>query len=476
MSNQTDTLMTRSALDLARMVRDGEVSARELVEAALRRIEARKDLNAFTYVDAEAALAAADAVRPGDARPFAGVPTAIKELNATAGQPMTMGSDLFGNFRPTYDAYTVRRLRDAGFILVGRTSAPEFGIVPVTEPRRFGATRNPWDLGRTPGGSSGGAAAAVAGGVLPLAQGSDGAGSLRIPAACCGLVGLKPSRGRISRGPELGDDFLSTDGVLTRTVAETAQLLDLLAGYEIGDATWAPPPLEPFTVEGSRPPRRLRVAWTTVSPLGTPVDPVCAGAVQSAARVLESLGHAVEEATPPGWQAPEMQPSFMAQWGGGIATGVRFGASVTQRDPAPELVEPLTWNFYQLGTTLSAGDYAGAKVQLQAYARRLVAFFNAYDIMMMPALAQRPVRIGEIDTCSDDPWGAFQRAALFTPFTPIWNLTGQPAMSLPLYQGADGLPLAVQFAGPPLGEGLLLSLATQLEAALPWAGRRAPGV
>jgi amidase len=476
MPDRAETLLTRSALDLARMVRAGEVSARELVEAALTRIEARRDLNAFTYLDADAALAAADAVRPGDTRPFAGVPTAIKELNATAHHPLTMGSVLFGEFRPSYDAYTVRRLRDAGFIVVGRTSAPEFGIAPVTEPRRFGATRNPWDLSRTPGGSSGGAAAAVAGGVLPVAQGSDGAGSLRIPAACCGLVGLKASRGRVSKGPDLGDDFLSVDGALTRTVAETAHLLDILQGYEMGDATWAPPPPEPFAVQAQRMPKRLRVAWTVVSPLGTPVDAPCASAVESAAGLLESLGHEVHQATPPGWQSPELQPSFMALWGGGIATGVRFGAAVTQREPAAELVEPLTWNFYQLGTTLSAADHAGARTQLQAHARKLVAFFDTYDVLLTPTLGQRPVRIGEIDTCSDDPWGAFQRAAVFTPFTPIWNLTGQPAISLPLYQGDDGLPLAVQLAGPPLGEGLLLALATQLEAALPWAERRAPSV
>ncbi|HEY7294668.1 MAG TPA: amidase, partial [Dehalococcoidia bacterium] len=419
MADGSEGLMSRSALELARMVQVGEVSVRELTEAALRRIEARRDLNAFTYIDADGALAAADAVRPGDPRPFAGVPTAVKDLNAAAGQPLTMGSDIFGDFRSPHDAFTVRRLRDAGFILVGRTSSPEFGIVPVTEPRRFGATRNPWDLSRTPGGSSGGAAAAVAGGVLPLAQGSDGGGSLRIPAACCGLVGLKPSRGRVSKGPDLGDDFLSVDGVLTRTVAETAQLLDVLAGYEVGDSTWAPPPPEPFATLAGREPKRLRVAWTTVSPLATPVDTVCAGAVEKAARLLASLGHEVEEVTPPGWQSSELQPSFMALWGGGAVSGVRYGAAVTRRDPAPELVEPLTWNFYQLGTTLSAGDHAGAKVQLQAHSRRLVGFFNTYDVMLMPALAQRPVRIGEIDTCSDDPWGAFQRAALFTPFTPI---------------------------------------------------------
>ena len=475
MPDQAETLMTRSALDLAQMVRSGEVSARELVEAALARIEARRDLNAFTFIDAESALAAADAIHPGDTRPFAGVPTAVKELNASAGQPLTMGSDLFGDYRPTYDAYAIRRLRDAGFVVVGRTAAPEFGIVPVTESRRFGATRNPWETSRTPGGSSGGAGAAVAGAMLPVAQGSDGAGSLRIPAACCGLVGLKPSRGRISRGPDLGDDFLSVDGALTRTVADTARMLDVMQGYEMGDSTWTPPPSEPFAVQAQRPPKRLRVAWTTVSPLGTPVDSQCEGAVESAAELLTSLGHDVYHTTPPGWQAHELQPSFMALWGGGVAMGVRFGAAVTQRDPAPALMEPLTWNFYQLGTTLTAADYAGAKTQLQAHARKLVAFFETYEVLLMPALGQRPVRIGEIDTCSEDPWGAFQRAAVFTPFTPIWNLTGQPAISLPLYQGDDGLPLAVQFAGPPLGEGLLLSLATQLEAALPWADRRAPG-
>jgi amidase len=476
MPNHAETLMTRSALELARMVRSGEVSSREVVEAALARIEARRDLNAFTYVDADGALAAADAIRPGDTRPFAGVPTAIKELNATAHQPFTMGSDLFGDFRPSYDAYTARRLRDAGFVLVGRTSVPEFGIVPVTEPRRFGATRNPWDLSRTPGGSSGGASAAVAGAVLPVAQGSDGAGSLRTPAACCGLIGLKPNRGRVSKGPDLGDDFLSSDGVLTRTVADSAHLLDILQGYEMGDSTWAPPPLEPFAVQATRTPKRLRIAWTTDSPLGTPVDPVCAGAVEKAAGLLASLGHEVYFTTPSGWKVPELMPSFTALYAASIATGVRFAAAVTQRDPSPDLVEPLTWSFYQLGTTLTAADHAGAKTQLQAHARKLVAFFRTYDILMMPALGQRPVRIGEIDTCSDDPWGTFQKAAVFAPFSPLWNVTGQPAISVPLYQGEDGLPLAVQFAGPPLGEGLLLALATQLEVALPWAERRAPSV
>src|SRR6476469_21892 len=207
MAHDISALLTQPATDLARLIHTGAVRARELMEAALERLAANSDLNAFTLVDAESALAAADGIQPGDPRPFAGVPIAIKELNAVAGQPLTMGADLYGDYRPDTDAYVVRRLKDAGFVLIGRTAAPEFGILPVTESRRFGPTRNPWNLDRTPGGSSGCAGAAVAAGILPLAHGSDGAGSIRVPAACCGLVGLKPSRGRISPGPDLGDNF-----------------------------------------------------------------------------------------------------------------------------------------------------------------------------------------------------------------------------------------------------------------------------
>lgn len=467
-------LLARPALELAALIRSGQIHARELVEVALEQVASHSRLNAFTFVDAEGALAAADAISPGDARPYAGVPIAIKELNPVAGQPLTMGSDIFGDFRPSYDAYVVRRLRDAGFVLVGRTAAPEFGIVPVTEPRRFGPTRNPWNLDRTTGGSSGGAAAAVASGILPVAHGSDGGGSIRIPAACCGLVGLKVSRGRISRGPDLGDDFLSTDGVLTRTSADTAHLLDILHGYETGDATWAPPPQESFAAMAARPPSKLRIAFTTDSPLATPVDPVCAQAVRDAAHLLESLGHSVEEVTPEGWHVPELQAQFMVLYAAGISGGVRYGATVTGRQPSADLVEPLTWAFYQMGTSLSAADHEVAKIQLEGYARRLIGFFSTYDLLLTPALAQRPVAIGEIDTCSDDPWGAFQKAAVFTPFTPLWNVTGQPAISLPLYLAEDGMPLGVQVVGPPLGEGLLLALAAQVEAAQPWAHRMPP--
>lgn len=476
MTSAATSLLTHPASDLAELVRSGQIRSRELVEASLERIARMQDLNAFTLVDAEGALAAADAIEPGDPRPFAGVPIAIKELQAVAGQPLTMGSDLYGDYRPDTDAYVVRRLKDAGFVLIGRTAAPEFGILPVTESRRFGPTRNPWNRDHTPGGSSGGAGAAVAAGILPVAHGSDGAGSIRVPAASCGLVGLKPSRGRISSGPDLGDNFLSTNAALTRTVADSARMLDIMMGYEIGDATWAAPPPEPFAVAATRPPHPLRIALVTESPLGTPVDPACIQAARDAAKLLESLGHTVEEVTPSNWDQAPLIPTFLVMYGAGIASGVRFGAAIRQRPPRPEDVEALTWTFCQLDAAHTGADLLAATTQLQGHARRMVSFFATFDVMLTPALGQRPVRIGEIDSCAAEPMDSFNRAMAFSPFTAIWNVTGQPAISLPLYQGDDGLPLAVQLVGQPLGEGTLLALATQLEAALPWAGRLPPSV
>src|SRR3954451_380471 len=268
-------LMTKPVADLAALVRGGEVSARETVSAALERIDALDDrINAFIDVDDERALAAADAIQPGDDRPFAGVPIAIKANVPVEGLCMNFGSRFLAGHRPDHTAYLVRRLRDAGFVVVGTTNLPEFGILPTTEPRHTGPTRNPWDLERTPGGSSGGSAAAVASGMLPVAHGNDGGGSGRIPAACCGLVGLKPSRGRISRGPDAGDSFLSTDGVLTRTIDDTAAALDILAGYETGDATWAPPPYEPFSETAARSPGSLRIGLMLEPQLEAQVDPV----------------------------------------------------------------------------------------------------------------------------------------------------------------------------------------------------------
>jgi amidase len=465
--------MFKPAGELAALIRGGEISSRQLVDACLERIEAlQPELNAFVHMDPDGARDSADAVKPGDERPFAGVPIAVKDTAPVAGMPFTMGSDVFGDFVPQHDAYLVRRLRDAGFVIVGKTNLPEFGIVPVTEPRRFGPARNPWDRERTPGGSSGGAAAAVAAGMVPLAHGSDGGGSIRIPAACCGLVGLKPARGRISRGPEQGDDFLVQDGVLTHTVAETAQMLDVLAGYETGDATWAPPPSEPFAEAATRDPGRLRIGITSDSPIESELDPICANAVAVAAEQLAALGHDVEEIPSAPWSGEDVLRVFTMVFSTPISAGAFFGGMVTGREPSEELLEPLSWTIWKEIGERSALEYYLARTQLNAYSRGIVALWDSYDVVMTPALAQRPVRIGEIDTCSDEPWEDFRRSGAFTPYTAIFNVTGQPALSLPLIHGDDGLPAGVQLAGRPADEATLLSLGAQLEAAHPWADRR----
>ena len=465
-------LLFKPATELATLVRTGQVTSAELVAASLERIaQLQPSLNAFIHIDADGAMAAAEAIDPDDPRPFAGVPIAIKDTTAVAGMPFNMASEMFGDFVPGHDSHVTRRVREAGFVIVGKTNMPEFGILPVSEPRRFGPARNPWDTDRTPGGSSGGSAAAVAGGMVPLAHGSDGGGSTRIPASCCGLVGLKPTRGRVSRGPDLGDDYLVQDGVLTRTVAETASMLDVLSGYEIGDTTWAPPPSEPFAEAAKREPGRLRVGWTATPPIEAPLDPECGRGLREAAELLSELGHEVEEVRAP-WGGEDLLQTFVMAFGTPIAMGLQFGALVTGREPSPELVEPLSWTFWEGIRERNALDYLMARTQLGAMSRGIVALWQSYDVVLTPTLAERQVPIGEIDACSDDPWEDFRRSGQFTPYTAVFNVTGQPAISVPLFHGDDGLPTAVQLAGRPADEATLLSLAAQLETARPWAGRR----
>jgi len=466
-------LLLRSATELAALVRAGDVSSRTLVEASLRRIdEFQPRLGAFTHVAHESALAAADAIEAGDVRPFAGVPIAIKDNRPVAGMPMTMGSDLYGNFVSDQDAYLVRRLREAGFVIVGKTSMPEMGILPTTEPRRFGPARNPWDPDHTPGGSSGGSAVAVAAGMVPVAHGNDGGGSIRIPAACCGLVGLKPARGRVSVGPVGGHSFLVGDGALTRSVADAARLLDVFAGPELGDATWAPPPpAAGYAALAEVDPGHLRIGLTFEAPLeGVSVDSVCRQAVHDAATLLESLGHHVQEITPP-WRGLNLLPDFTRAFGPLVSFTTWLGGQIAGREPTRKDVEPLTWELWQHALETDAINYLSAQHRLESVARSIVQALDPYDVVLTPALAQRPVRIGEIDGLGDDPMSNYRKSAGFTPFTAMFNVTGQPAMALPLYHGEDGLPTAVQLVGPPAREEVLLSLAAQLEAALPWADR-----
>jgi amidase len=466
-------LMFRPALELAAMVRAGEISARELVQTSLERIEELNPaLNAFVQVDAERALATAAEIGPGDERPFAGVPTAIKNNRAAQGLRLTYGCALMEQNECNYDHNVTRRLKEAGFVIVGTTTLPEYGILPVSEACIFGPTRNPWDLARTPGGSSGGAAAAVASGMLPVAHGNDGGGSIRIPAACCGLVGLKPSRGRISAAPELGDSSLGIDGMLTRTVADTAAILDVLAGYEPGDATWAPPPFEPFAQSAARAPGRLRIAATMLPPAAEAlVEPMCARAVADAVELLRSLGHQVEEVEPP-WQDERLRELFGEVFSSHIALSIAYSGRVAGREPTPADMEPMSWAIHSMVKKMSATEGIGAAVRLQAFARRLVSFLEPYDALLTPALAERPLPLGTLDTAALEPMATFTRSGLFTPFTPVFNASGQPGISLPLFEGEDGLPLAVQLVGRPAGEGALLALAAQLEQARPWAARR----
>jgi amidase len=466
-------LMFRPATELAAMVRSGEISSRELVETSLARIEElNPSLNAFVDVDDERALKLADEISPGDERPFAGVPIAIKNNRAVEGLRLTYGCSLMAENMCDYDHNITRRLKQAGFVIVGTTTLPEYGILPVSEAPLFGPTRNPWDLERTPGGSSGGAAAAVASGMLPVAHGNDGGGSVRIPAACCGLVGLKPSRGRISAAPELGDSSLGIDGVLTRTVADTAAILDVLAGYEPGDATWAPDPAEPFAQSAAREPVKLRIAATTLPPIpGSPVDPLSARAVEDAAALLRSLGHDVEDVEPP-WQIPGLQELFGAVFSSHIALSIAYSGMVAGRTPTADDMEPMSWAIYSMIQKVNAIDALGATVRLQALTRQLVSFLLPYDALLTPALAERPLPLGTLDPAAPNPLATFTRSGVFTPFTPIFNASGQPGISIPLFEGDDGLPLGVQLVGRPAGEGALLALAAQLEAACPWAQRR----
>jgi amidase len=475
---QAADLLFRPVDELAGLVRDRELSARELVQASLDRIEELDPrFNAFVDVFADEALAAADGIGPADERPFAGVPIAIKNNRAVEGKRLTFGADFFADFSAPYDHNVTRRLREAGFIVVGTTTLPEYGILPVTETKRFGPTRNPWDPERTPGGSSGGSAAAVAAGMVPIAHANDGGGSIRIPAACCGLVGLKPQRGRISLAPELGGSFLVTDGVVTRTVRETAALLDILAGPELGDAWWAPEPPEPFAAAAAREPSGLRIAMTTASPIeDAAVDPVCARAVHDAAELLRGLGHEVVEEDPP-WSAPGLLELFTAAFGPAICTQVAFASIVAGREPTADDMEPLSWAIWELCRGITSTQALTAEMQLMGFARAMITWSAQYDAVLTPALAEAPVTLGTIDPMSAEPMGAFARSGRFTPYTATGNVSGSPAVSVPLYErpsddAAAGVPLGVQLIGQPAGEGPLLALAAQLEAAAPWAGRR----
>jgi amidase len=469
--------LTRPATEQAELVRAGEVSSRELVEESLRAIEALNgELNAFVTLAADRALAEADNIEQGDDRPLAGVPIAIKDLIAwTEGIRTTNGMNAMGEWVPPEDSATVRKLRAAGAIVVGKTNTPEMGIPPVTEPDRFGPSRNPYDTSRTPGGSSGGSAAAVASGMVSLAHGNDGGGSIRIPASCCGLFGLKPTRGRVSWSPQWteGSMGLPTDGVLTRTVFDTAVGLDLISGYEPGDSFLLPPPKSSFADAAEREPGRLRIGFIVESPNGVPVDPDCQQATRDAVDLLQELGHEVEEASFPFEET--FVENFLKVWIGEIGEELHTLDQWTGEPIDRSKLEPMTAQMVEIADSWSATDLLIAVDALRRLSRQILAFWSDHDVLVTPTLALPPIEIGALKPAEGEPpIQMLLNAATFVPFTPVFNVTGQPAMSVPLHMTPEGLPVGVQFVGAPAAEELLISLAAQLEEARPWAERHPP--
>jgi amidase len=469
-----------AALDLpateqAAAIGRGELSSRELTEAVLLRAEgAQETLGPFAHLDREQALHAARAVDRGDSAggALSGVPYAVKDLAlACAGMPFTCGSRLFGDFVPDVDSAAAARPKEAGMPLIGTTRSCEFGLLPITEPVRFGPVRNPWNPDHSPGGSSGGAAAAVASGVLAVASASDAGGSIRIPAACCGLVGLKPSRGRVSLAPFMGDHVFACEGVLSRTVADTAAMLDVLAGTEVGDATWAAPPERPFS-EIDRAGDPLRIGIALDPPFEAAVDDQHRSAAVRVGERLSELGHGVEEAEP-FWTDPGLAALFGAAWMAGAAGFAGWAAQVSGMEPGLETLEPITLAFAKRAGEMPAPALGGILTALQAYARGVVAESDRWDAVLSPTIAQRPLPIGSFDGIGDAD-EAIARCIAFTPFTPVANITGQPAISVPAGIAEDGMPIGAMLTGRPLGESTLLRLASELEEAEGWTELRPP--
>ncbi len=470
-----DDLIFLDATAQAELVRKKEIEATELVEAAIERIEQlNPPLNAvITPMYEQAREAVAGDLPEG---PFTGVPFLIKDLLAYyKGVRMTLGSQLMSAFIPDYDSELVHRLKRAGLIILGKTNTPEFGILPTTEPHLFGPSRNPWDTKRTTGGSSGGSAAAVAAGMVPMAHGNDGGGSIRIPASCCGLFGLKPTRGRNPLGPDFGDIMggLVAEHAITRSVRDSAALLDATAGPDIGDPYWAPPPQRPFLQEVGAKPGQLRIAFSNETPTGSPVHQDCVGAVRDAAALCEELGHRVVEAAPTAG-GEEVTQSFMVLWSSGCAATLEGIAHMTGKRPGPEKVEPLTWALVEMGRGQNATEYLLALQSLQREARQVARFFVDYDVLITPTLGEPPVLLGTFESTPDNPLKGLEKAIEFVPFTPVCNVTGQPAMSVPLMWNEEGLPVGVHFVGRFGDEATLFRLAAQLEEARTWADRRPP--
>ena len=485
------------ALGLAELVRTRAVHPRELVDAAIARIErGNPRLNAVVHRMYDAARKQADATDVTSDAPFVGVPFLAKDLLSTwAGVPQASGSRLSNGWVPPHDSELTRRWRAAGVITLGKTATPEFGIVPVTESELHGPTRNPWNVDRTCGGSSGGSAAAVAAGFVPMASGGDGGGSIRIPSSCCGLFGLKPTRGRTPIGPDIGEAWhgCAIEHVLTRTVRDSAAMLDATHGDDAGAPYSAPPPARRFLDEVGAKPGRLRIAWSTRALLPATVDSVCVRAVEDTVRLLTDLGHELVE-DHPSFDAEQVSVDFLTMLVGEVAADVATWERTLGKKAKVGDLEKETAVLARMGHAVPAVEFSLALRRLRLLSRQIAPLFARYDAFLTPTLAQPPLAIGALAPRASEaailrvaqrlPIGGLLhkigaldqmagRAWAFTPFTAVWNVTGQPACSLPL-AWHDGLPIGVQLVGRFGDEATLLRLSSQLEDARPWRDRRPP--
>jgi amidase len=466
----TDT-QWMDAVDQAALVRRGDVSAAELLEAAIERIESiDPHLNAVIIRWFDDARDAAEQLPDG---PFRGVPFLLKDLWAHyAGQPLTNGCQALKDARPLSptDTTLVARFRLTGLNIAGRTNSPEFGSLPTTEPSAWGATRNPWSLGHSPGGSSGGSAAAVAAGMVPFAHASDGGGSIRIPASCCGLVGLKPSQGRITLGPFRDESNLGVELCVSRTVRDTAALLDAVRGPGIGDTVIAPPPQRPYIAELGADPGRLRIGLLDTHPFGEAVHEECRDAARAAAALLESLGHHVEHGFPAALSNRDFGRRFSALWSTNMGVAVQRIETQLGRPLTDDDVELVNRAQVAFARNVSGVDYALSLASMVDFRREVQQWWaDGWDLLLTPTLAEPPAELGTFANDPDNPMAPMIRAAAYVPFTPPFNTSGQPAINLPLHQSSSGLPIGIQLVAAYGREDVLLRVAAQLEAAQPWA-------
>jgi amidase len=466
----------------AELVRSGEASPAELVEEAIAKVEeVNPQINAVIHELFDEGRAEAEGELPDG--PFKGVPFLFKDLGAAyAGQPLHMGMQALkdADFRAPADTYLAERFRAAGFVVIGKTNTPELGILPTTEPDAYGPTRNPWDLERTAGGSSGGSGAAVASGMVAAAHANDGGGSIRIPASINGLVGLKPTRQRISEGPLVGDNItgLTAELAVTRSVRDTAAILDAVQGPAPGDPYVAPEPLRPY-VEELTDESALRIGVLEEPPVeDLDSHPECVAAVRETVKALEELGHEVSDSSPvaPGMaEALNLEDTFLTRWAASQEASLATFGMLLGRELTADDVEPLTWALAEEGRSRTSGRYLLDHGLHQVVSRAISGWFEGgFDLLLTPTMAEPPVPLGTYDDSGPDPMEAFRRAIPAGAFTALFNATGQPAISLPLHWTEDGLPVGVQFVAPFGREDLLIRVAAGLERARPWADRTAP--